>query len=185
MFPSSHDITSENLDACRRVIHNLLVAGNEILVVSKPDPDCLKAICEDCVKFKDKILFRFTIGAMDNNLLSFWEPGAPSFKNRMLALSSAYENGFRTSVSIEPMVDAENVENLVFEVQPYITETIWVGKMNYLGRIHLDSYETAAALEKVKKSQSDDRILEIVQNLRDVPQVYWKDSIRAVVEKNI
>lgn len=35
MFPSSHDITKSNLPSCRTVLQNLLIAGNEVLVVSK------------------------------------------------------------------------------------------------------------------------------------------------------
>jgi hypothetical protein len=157
------------------------VAGNEVLVVSKPDPQCIQAICDDCVDFKDKVLFRFTIGAMDDGLLSLWEPGAPSFQDRVQALKYAFDNGFQTSVSAEPMVDADNVENLVFELLPYITETIWIGKMNYLGRVVVDTPEMADAVEKIRASQSDDRIIDIYNNLRDIPKIWWKKSISRVV----
>lgn len=176
MFPSSHDITIENLDACRTVLRNLLVAGNDVLVVSKPDPQCIQALCEDCVDYKDKVLFRFTIGAMSDELLSLWEPGAPSFQDRVQALKHVFNNGLQTSVSIEPMVDADNVENLVFELLPYVTETVWVGKMNYLGRVVIDSPEMADAVERVRASQTDDRILEIYQNLKDIPQVLVEEE---------
>ena len=42
MFPSSHDITPNNLDACLTVLKNLLVVGNRVLVVSKPHLECIK-----------------------------------------------------------------------------------------------------------------------------------------------
>ena len=183
MFPSSHDITPENLDSCQIVLANLLAAGNEVLVVSKPDLACIMAICETCSDYKDKVLFRFTIGAMSNDLLAFWEPGAPSFKERREALKFAFENGFQTSVSVEPMIDADNVTALVADLLPSITETIWVGKMNYLGRIKIDSAETAEAVAQVRSSQSDDRILAIYNSLAGLGQVRWKESIRYVVEK--
>ena len=184
MFPSSHDITRGNLDACRTVLAKLLAAGNEVLVVSKPDLTCIMDLCETCGDFRDNMLFRFTIGAMDNGLLSFWEPGAPSFEERREALKFAFENGFQTSVSAEPMIDADNVIRLVAELLPYVTETIWVGKMNHLGRIMIDSAKTAEAIEWVKASQSDDRILAIVNSLSGLGQVRWKDSIRRVVERS-
>lgn len=184
MFPSSHDITGENLDACRTVLANLLAAGNEVLVVSKPDLACIMAVCETCKNFRDNILFRFTIGAMDNSLLSFWEPGAPSYEERKEALKLAFDNGFQTSVSAEPLVDADNVTELVAELLPFVTETLWIGKMNYLGRIKIDSAETADAIEQVKTSQADDRILGIYNELKNVPQVRWKESIRRVVERS-
>ncbi len=184
MFPSSHDITTGNLDACRTVLSNLLAAGNEVLVVSKPELACIIALCETCSDYQNKVLFRFTIGAMDNGLLSFWEPGAPSFEERREALKFAFENGFQTSVSVEPMIDADNVTDLVADLLPFITETIWVGKMNYLGRIKSDSAETADAIEQVKTSQADDRILDIYNSLAGIGQIRWKESVRNIVERS-
>ncbi len=181
MVPSSHDITTENLDAALNVIGSLLQAGNEILIVSKPDPVCIRALCDTFRDFRQQVIFRFTIGAMNNALLSIWEPGAPPFEKRLEALVYAYESGFETSVSIEPMVDAENVENLVAELLPYVTETIWIGKMNYLGRIKIDSEEIAMAVEKVRATQTDELILAIYETFKDEPRIRWKDSIRKVL----
>jgi len=62
MFPSSHDITSNNIDACLEVLKNLLDVGNQVLVVSKPHLECIKRICDEFEQFKDQILFRFSIG---------------------------------------------------------------------------------------------------------------------------
>lgn len=184
MFPSSHDITKENLDACQIVLAKLLAAGNEVLVVSKPDLACIMALCETCRDYKNKVLFRFTIGAMDNDLLSFWEPGAPSFEERREALKFTFDNGFQTSVSAEPLVDADNVTELVAELLPFVTETLWIGKMNYLGRIKIDSAKAADAIEQVKTSQSDDRILGIYNSLAGIGQIRWKESIRRVVGRS-
>jgi DNA repair photolyase len=70
-FPSSHDILPSNIDDALIVLGKLLRAGNEVLIVSKPRIECIQRICEASQFYKDKILFRFTIGAMDNNLLRF------------------------------------------------------------------------------------------------------------------
>ena len=99
MFPSSHDITPNNLSACLQVLGNLLVlrevkklrggkkliGGNDVLVVSKPHLDCIEAICQQFGDYQEKILFRFTIGACDDQVLSFWEPGATAYIERMVA----------------------------------------------------------------------------------------------------
>ena len=95
----------------------------------------------------------------------------------------AYDNGFTTSVSIEPMVDADNVTDLVSAVLPYVTETIWIGKMNYLGRIKIDSDEIKAAVERVRETQTDERILTTYEALRNNPQIRWKDSVRKVLAR--
>ena len=107
-FPSSHDITPSNIDAYLTVLGKLLRAGNEVLIVSKPRLDCIKRICDASQFFRDKILFRFTIGAMDDDILSFWEPNAPKYRERKVCLAYARNRGFRTSVSMEPMLDTPN-----------------------------------------------------------------------------
>lgn len=117
-FPSSHDITPSNIDAFLTVLGNLLRAGNEVLIVSKPRIDCIKQICDACYFFKNKILFRFTIGAMDDTILSYWEPNAPKYKERKKCLKYALKNGFRTSVSMEPMLDTPNIETLIKDFEP-------------------------------------------------------------------
>ncbi len=44
MFPTSHDITMENLNGCLRVLKKLLDANNEILITTKPKFSCIKII---------------------------------------------------------------------------------------------------------------------------------------------
>ncbi|MBA7663421.1 hypothetical protein ES703_71462 [subsurface metagenome] len=131
MFPTSHDITMENLNGCLNVLKKLLDADNEILITTKPKLSCVKIICNSLFKKKDLIQFRFTITSINNELLSFWEPNAPSFEERFDALKHAYKIGYKTSISIEPFLD-ENPFHLVDILIPYTTESIWIGKMNYI-----------------------------------------------------
>ena len=42
MFPTSHDITPGNIDACLVVLKKLLAAGNDVLLVSKPHLECIR-----------------------------------------------------------------------------------------------------------------------------------------------
>jgi len=98
MFPSTHGITPKGFDACMAVLENLFEAGNDVLIVSKPHLECIAEICTKFKEYKDQILFRFTIGAMDDEILSYWEPVAPKFEERLASLALAFGNGFRTSV---------------------------------------------------------------------------------------
>lgn len=182
MFPSSHDITPGNLDACVTVIGNLLAAENEILVVSKPRMECIAPICETFQKFQDKILFRFTIGAMDNAILKFWEPNAPVYEERRACLRLAHDVGYATSVSIEPMLDPESVIALVTDVAPFVSDAIWIGKMNHIQKNlrHADA-ESSTALKLVEARQSDEEILNIFDQLKDNPLIKWKESIKKIV----
>ena len=182
MFPSSHDITPSNLDACLTVLKNLLDAGNRVLVVSKPHLDCITAICERFKAFKEQILFRFTIGACDDGILLYWEPNATAYDERKTSLIHAYESGFQTSVSVEPMLDAANIDTLVSELMPYVTNAIWIGKMNHLGRFGKNADPVMQrAIEKIRSEQNDSAIKSIYDRNRDNPIIKWKKEIKKVV----
>ena len=181
MFPSSHDITPDNYDACRQVLGNLLKAVNQVLIVSKPHLDVIEAICSDFIQFRSQILFRFTIGATDDAILRRWEPGAPSYTERKDSLRLAFQSGFETSVSIEPMLDPIHIDELFAQLEPYVTETIWIGKLNYLGRIIIDSKEIEWELNRLKTAQCDANIMKIYARLNGHPKISWKDSIKKVV----
>jgi DNA repair photolyase len=182
MFPSSHDITPGNQAACMIVLEKLLKVGNEVLIVSKPHLDCIQAICQQYKMYKRQILFRFTIGACDNSVLSFWEPGAPAYGERMASLQYAYENGFQTSVSVEPMLDSANIDRLIAEVLPYVTETIWIGKMNHLGRLAKNAEaKLQSALRQLGAGQTDVIIRSIYERHKGNPLIQWKASIKKVV----
>ena len=182
MFPSSHDITPGNFDACMVVIEKLLSAGNELLIVSKPRLTCIQPICESFGAFKDKIIFRFTIGACDDEILSFWEPNAPAYEERKDSLKYAFEAGFETSVSVEPMLCAEGVVELVKDLEKFVTNSIWIGKMNHLKKnIRIVDDEIGEAVRVIEDGQCDENILKIYNELKNNPLMRWKESFKKVV----
>jgi DNA repair photolyase len=185
-FPSTHDITAENIDEYLYVLGRLLRAGNEVLIVSKPRLDCIRQICDACYFFKDKIRFRFTIGAMDNDILGFWEPNAPGYKERMDCLEFAYNQGFRTSVSMEPMLDTPRVEKQIADLRQFVTEDIWLGTMNYLEEIKEGADDDlTAAINKVEAGQTVERLTAIYQTYKDDKVVKWKTDAKEKIEAHI
>lgn len=151
MFPTTHDITPSVLTPCLEMLLKLLKAGNEVLIVSKPHLTCITAICDACHEHRDKILFRFTIGAMDDRILSFWEPGAPPFAERFASLQRAYNAGFQTSVSVEPMLDSVFIVSLFRTLAPFVTDCIWIGKMNKVEtRVTITSSDVAAEVQRIQ-----------------------------------
>ena len=181
MVPSSHDITPGNFDACMIVIEKLLLAGNELLIVSKPHLACIRTICYSFKAYRDKIIFRFTIGACNNEILKFWEPNAPRYEERKASLRYAFQSGFETSVSVEPMLCSDGVIDLVKDLEPFTTNSIWIGKMNHLHGIDVNSEEDFEAIQAIKDGQCDENICNIYNELKDNPLVKWKDSIKKVV----
>jgi DNA repair photolyase len=182
MFPSTHDILPEFLDVEMEIIEKLLKPGNKVLIVSKPHYECIKTICDTFTKYKDKILFRFTIGAIDDAVLKYWEPNAPRFIERLHSLRLAFLDGYNTSVSIEPMLDSEHIIDLYETLVSLVTDSIWIGKMNQIKRrVAVYSEEDLNAIEKIEAGQTDEKIRQIYEALKDKPYVRWKESIKEVV----
>jgi len=184
MFPSSHDITPHNIEPCMEVLHKLLAAGNRVLIVSKPHWPCVTRMCEEFKEFRDQILFRFTIGSTYDKVLEFWEPGAPNFAERISALQYAFHAGYQTSVSCEPYLDAY-ICQLVEAVTDWVTETIWIGRMNKVKqRVDLAGVTDDQMRQFVVPmlvASGHMFVMMIVELLKDHPQIRWKDSIRAVI----
>jgi len=184
MFPTTHDITERNIDHCIVTLGRMLAAGNEVLIVSKPHLSCIKAICSEFVDYKDQILFRFTIGSANNRILEYWEPGAPSFGERLCCLKLAYRKGFQTSVSCEPMLD-QNIHAVIKKVRPYVTDAIWLGRANRLRCCIAQNcpgdLEVARKADELIKLLSDDFVWQLYESYKNDPLIKWKDSIKKVI----
>ena len=183
MFPSMHDISPVYLPTYTRALRNILNAGNQVVIVTKPRYECIKTLCEQFQNHKDMILFRMTITSLDENLSRFWEPGAPQPEERLTALKLAFNQGYQTSVSVEPMIDSvEGTIELYEAVLPYLTEDIWLGKMNDIERrVEMADQRTQDAVRTVRVQQSDENIHRLYGMLREADKIAWKDSIRRVV----
>lgn len=182
MFPASHDIVPENLEEFIGILQRLLELGNRVLVVSKPHLECIRTICSNFSDNRERILFRFTITARDDMILRFWEPGAPAYRERMACLVHAYECGFATSVSVEPMLDTSDVVEMVHELLPFVSHSIWLGKMNKIGdRVMHEKDSDQKEIDRIEDEQSDKVIQRLYQQLRRVEKVRWKESIKEVL----
>jgi DNA repair photolyase len=182
MFPSMHDINLNNLDLCLEVILNILKAGNKILITSKPELDCISVLCKNLEFFKKRILFRFTIGSSNDEILELWEPGAPSFDERFACLVYAKAKGYKTSISMEPLLDFFNVVKNVKMMYPFTTNSIWIGKMNKINERVINIYTDE--IRKIEQGQTDNEIIKIYNKLKYYPKVKWKDSYKKVLNLN-
>jgi len=184
MFPTTHDITPGLLPAALQTLRGLLAAGNSVLVVSKPHLDVVRALCMELVPHQANLQFRFTIGSGSAATCALWEPGAPPPEERISALGFAFEQGYATSVSMEPMLeDNDAMCALVARVDPLVTGTIWLGKMNGgISREIQAKPRVGESLLKIRAGQSDEQILRLHDRLQSNPKVRWKDSIKQVLQ---
>lgn len=172
MFPTSHDITENSEENCFYVLQKLLKVGNEVLITTKPYLKAVKRICDELSRYKNQIQFRFTITSLNQWTLNEYEPSAPSFVERISALVYAAKSGYKTSISIEPFLDMNPIP-LIIMVAPYATESIWLGKLNYMKR----NFNTRTNIEKILKS------IEILPG-EVKSKIRLKDSIRNLMKKH-
>lgn len=184
MYPSQHDLTPDFKRQHLETISKLLTAGNSVLLVTKAHLETVQAICERFNNQKDRLLFRITIGSLDRQICSFWEPGAPQPDERVEALKYAFTHGYMTSVSAEPMLDGpDSMIELYRTLEPFITNDIWFGKMNSVRRrVDMSLPAVAAGVEIIEKLQSDANIGRLYEALKSEPKVRWKESIKKVVD---
>ena len=183
MLPTTHDLLPEFIPETIDYLQRWLTVGNQILIVSKPHFCVIKEICDKLPQYKDQIVFRFTIGSLDDAILKFWEPGAPSFDERLASLQYAFNAGYQTSVSSEPYLD-DKVIQLANKLLPFVTDSMWIGKLNKKeSRIHMENWteKEHEQLTKLEAEQTDEKVKAIYTALKETPKIRWKDSIKAVM----
>lgn len=183
LFPSSHDITPYYLPYATDFLCKFLSVGNEIIIVSKPHFFCIESLCRSLEQYKSQIIFRFTIGTLDPTVSEFWEPNAPTPTERIKCLEHAYNLGFKTSVSCEPMLEGtDGILRVLSAVTPYISTDIWIGKMRQPEqRVGIGTPEKVRAIKQLKSLQSDTEILRLVSIIKGNPMIKWKDTIQDVI----
>lgn len=177
MFPTSHDITEKSLNGCLTVLEKLIDAENEVLITTKPAYDCVKAICDTFADKKHLVQFRFTITSLDNDKLQFWEAEAPSFEERLKSLKYAYQSGFKTSISIEPFLDKDPFR-LVEKIKEYVTESIWIGKMNYIKASNIPEQDKLN-YKAIRYINSEENLEKVLKHASEYDEEFLriKDSI--------
>ena len=185
MFPSTHDLHPENLDIIIPFLRKLLSVNNKVLIVSKPHPEVIREICDvfSHWSYKKNILFRFTIGSVSNETLKYWEPGAPKFLDRIKSLMIASGARFKTSVSMEPMLDSR-VDQVILHAREYVTDSIWLGKMNDpTRRLKINGHSNIPGEFKdgIRHWMNDQNIFDLYERYHDDPMIKWKESIKKII----
>lgn len=185
MFPSSHDISPYNVEAYIRVALLMLEKGNRLLIVSKPRLECVRRLIAAFEPYREQILFRFSITSTCEEISRIWEPGAPDPDERIRCLAMAACAGYRTSVSIEPMLGGVyGTIAVVGAVRRWVNETIWIGKMNKPRlRVDLRGGQNAERVARIEHLQEDGEIFRLYLKYKDDPMVRWKDSIKDVLSQ--
>jgi len=185
MFPTTHDITPTNVDACSRVIRALLEEGNELLLTTKGNPQVVRRLCSELSAWKGQIMWRFTITHINDSVGQFWEPDAPTVLERFGAIQYAHDCGYETSVSMEPFLQPRWAEFLVCGLTPYVTDTIWIGRMRKIdqrtrwmteGSAGPETSEAQSRVDEMKHLNSFYECQNVYERCSGFDNVRWKDS---------
>ena len=178
MFPTSHDLHMEHVEWWGQYLIKLLEKGNKVLIVSKPEYKAISAICDQFYQssYQDQIEFRFTIGTNDDTVAAYWEPGAPSPSERLLSIAKTTTLGFKTSISMEPLMMEDPKPVIDILLIPYVKGEIWIGTMNHY-QLNPEVPEEARQI----KIQSKENIERVYNSLKDNPRIRWKDSIQKML----
>lgn len=183
MFPTVHDITPNNLEWCRLKLRQLLRAGLTVLITTKPHLDCIITLCNDLEPWKDQITFRFTITTRNNELLKYWEPGAPPYEERFEALKYAFSAGYKTSISMEPCLDINDSVELAKILLPFVTQGdagIWIGPAKQLKQRMVkkapEDLAMATALDNQKYTKLNPKLRSVLEALAEIPKVAFKEN---------
>jgi hypothetical protein len=80
------------------------------------------------------------------------------------------------------MLDSGNIDNLINQLSPYVTDSIWIGKMNHLGRFGKNANPVLQQeIKKIRRGQTDGIINSIYERYKDNPKIKWKAEIKKIV----
>jgi len=185
MFPTRHDFTPRTIEHCLAVLSQLMIAGNNVLVVTKAGLETAKRVAQVLELFPaSQSEVRFTLSHSRRATGDFWEPHAPPVSDRIDGMTFAYCRGLRTSVSCEPWLDSkDDLVELVNALEHLVSETMWIGHANNLKErtawcMSEKVTETMLALQEM---QTPEAARAVYGALKDNPKIRWKDSYRAML----
>ena len=209
MYPSMHDTWEDTVDDAIAIMTNMLKANGNVLFVTKPQFEVIRALVEAFPKGQLKeipegtngrIEIRMSISTDDDDEIAFWEENAPRYEERLNSLKLASKMGFVVSVSMEPFLlpkrakEGDPIDNIIKHAKsllPYTSNELWFGMMNYIpkqrsdGKYYLRKIElTAKELEKFKELEElyeFSKIFHLVSAFYKEPKIRWKESIKKVV----
>lgn len=195
MLPSTHDIAPRTVEAVATVAVKLLGAATppgkpqtRLLLVTKGDGPCVERVCNAIGgQFQHRVLWRITIGCLDERLRAFWERHAPEIDMRLETLRWLHARGWQTSVSMEPLLEPWNAAAIVQRAMPFVTETIWIGKARELARrtawcSQAMGEPLAEAIRGLEQWQMPDAVRQVAGDVlaslseADRAKLRWKDS---------
>lgn len=175
IFGSTHDIFPEMVNEYIVKVRNMVQTGSEVLIVTKPRLDCMRAICEGLNDVKNGVMIICTITSNDDEVLKYWEPFAPRYEERKECLKLAFEAGYRTSVSMEPYLS--DPRPVVADLKQFVTHCIWLGNMNHCRELEFDEEEYG----KLGLLYTPEYVRQLILDLWNEEKVFYKYGMMGIM----
>ena len=80
------------------------------------------------------------------------------------------------------MLDAGNIDALVDDLLPLVTDAIWIGKMNRIRHcVDFSDEAVKKAVQIIEAGQTVENIKAIYARHKDNPKIKWKKEIKKIV----
>ncbi len=181
MFPTTHDITENNFEACLIFLQRNLEVGNHVLIVSKMSYKIFNKLTKELWKYRRQLEVRITITARDQLLKSIFEKNSPWTEDQLLILESVLKLNLTISVSIEPFLEEDPIR-LIQELMVRGITSIWIGPMNHRGRLRKISQTIADNFDYLEQIYSPQNLQTIYSNcfklMKENPgvHIHFKDA---------
>ena len=78
------------------------------------------------------------------------------------------------------MLDMEHAVELYDKLDPFISDSIWIGKMNHINS-RANHRANADRIAAIKDGQTNEKIKVVYEALKDRPKIKWKESVKEVM----
>ena len=80
------------------------------------------------------------------------------------------------------MLDTENIDALIEDLLPLVTDAIWIGKMTRIRHcVDITDDTVEKAVQRIEAGQTDEIIKAIYTRHKDNPKIKWKGDIKKIV----
>ena len=122
----------ENLGLARQTIKILKHYNLPFTILTKGGMRAVRDF--DLLWGYERTSFGSTITFMNQELSNEWEPGAAKIYDRIKAIKLAHDNGIKTWISLEPVIDPNEALEVVKQLHLHVD--YWkIGKLNYNNQI--------------------------------------------------
>ena len=152
-------------------------------MVSKPHLECIEKICDAFMRLSGVKFYSDSQSVhVTMEFYHFGNRMPRPMMNAEIVWLMLIRQAFKTSVSVEPMLDSANIDMLIEDLMPYVSDSIWIGTMNHTGRFGKNANPVLRqAIEKIRRGQTNSIIKAIYQRHKNNPMIKWKAEIKKIV----